>query len=98
MLDDLRDELARACGFEYRDGCWFRKDGEPWPLTQHPFPPGDLTALAAAWPDNWGWARDNGDWQAWCHDRIVDSPVVEDTCDEYADRLRLTLAVLKAQP
>lgn len=67
--------------------------------SMHPFPPNDLTTLAAAWPDGWSWSRHNGLW--WSTSPPGDlsvGPTIMDTDTEYEDRLRLTVAVLESMP
>lgn len=98
-LTDLRDELAGLCGWHVPDSAdpYWEKGGRVEHRSFHPFPDGSIDALAAVWPEGWAWERTQGTWRFW---RVgVDGAGwgdVLDTGDEYADRLRLTLAVLKA--
>lgn len=95
----LRDELAMLCGWEwYADdelagnGHWWRGPDH----CKHPFPPNDLNALAGAWPEGWYWCRVGSEWSAVSFTGAKGAVVeVPDTGDEYADRLRLTVAVLR---
>jgi hypothetical protein len=95
-LGELRDRLAELCGWAYDAACedWERGDDVAYP---HPFPPGDLTALAAAWPEGWWWSRleHMRDGVVWLAGQDLVSVRECDTGDEYADRLRLTVAVLE---
>lgn len=97
----LRDELARLKGYEpfyelHGAGTW-NPPGDKSRIVQHPFPDGDLTALAGAWPEGWYWSRVGSEWSAvsftGARGTVVEVP---DTGDEYADRLALTVAVVKA--
>lgn len=65
-LQGLADELATAAGYEYRNWRWCRVDGGPHPFTAHPFPIGDITHIAAAWPEGWDISIDSqgGEWRA----------------------------------
>lgn len=113
MLSELRDRLAGLCGWKYgRCECWLCKnlsdeDASGWVrpsgtgLTgRHPFPAGDLTALAAAWPEGWWCNVDfcpDGSGMPWCvNGGIADSEREYDAPTEYEARLRLTVAVLEA--
>jgi hypothetical protein len=106
----MRDELAMVCGWKWYDpmtikylgrGAWKRGAEERWDKHGHPFLDGDLTALAAVWPEGWqveieGPGRSR--WSAWHagatskegHWKSFHAPT------EYAARLALTLEVLKA--
>lgn len=100
-IDAMRDELARLCGWtrpkrtHELDPVWTCDDGSF--QDDHPFPPGDLTDLAAAWPKGW-WIsveREGGEWCA--RGGIASSEWVYAAPTEYEARLRLTLAALKAE-
>lgn len=98
-----RDRLAELCGW-----VWYPYHGEMYVpgaghwggglwrvrINDHPFEDGDLTALAAAWPEGWFWWRSAAEWLAQAPD--TDFIRVWDTGNEYADRLLLTIAVLEA--
>lgn len=100
--DELRERLAVLCDFVFEDGHWWH-EGRMW--FDHPFPPNDYNALIAAWPEGWVWGRcdcvsitEHGEWYGFREIDAIDYTrlVVPDTGDEYADRLRLTVAVLEA--
>lgn len=102
-IDALRDELAELCG-------WARRDAGGWALNPqgvvaddfdpiHPFEDGDLTALVAAWPEGWRFMIDGEHGQTWAE--AWPSPsgqsFLKVGATEYEARLRLLVAVLKAQ-
>ena len=108
-IDKLRDRLAELCGWvkvaipnqtdRFAPQIW-AKGG--FSTSYHPFPPNDYNALIAAWPEGWEWAKwGDGTWIAQkCYPvEMRRTPLLleeVDTGDEYADRLRLTVAVLEA--
>lgn len=90
--DELRDRLAVLCGWAWHcDVWWHRADGTRY---KHPFPPNDYNALIAAWPEGWVWYKRPAGWYGEAGSASV--YYGPDTGDEYADRLRLTVAVLEA--
>lgn len=101
-IDELRDRLAVLCGWVDHPeipGVWWRREAleanpEAEGVARHPFPPNDYNALIAAWPGSWRWKRLDGAWVCWDEDSRYEE--VPDTGDEFADRLRLTVAVLEA--
>lgn len=107
-LDNLRDELAVACGWKvHAVGYWYNgteylPDGHPkdgklrW---AHPFEYGDLTALAAAWPEGWQIAishHPEGIPRWIVGAGPMRDPIEQGGDTEYEARLRLTIAVRKA--
>jgi hypothetical protein len=99
----MRDELARVCGWHVPDSAdpYWERDGHVQHKDTHPFPDGDLNALAAVWPEGWqieieGPGHETGgEWHAGAtskegHWKSFHAPT------EYAARLALTLEVLKA--
>lgn len=109
--DELRDRLARLKGWSPTyAGCvneWNGPGGEY--MNGHPFPAGDLTALAAAWPEEWGFtlfgANDGKPWMVIAAKKSDGPDGVSIYSDgfnvaaptEYEARLRLTVAVLEAK-
>lgn len=111
-LTPLRDRLAELCGFRkiepQVDGgkVMWERGGVIWCACisenpMHPFPPNNLTALAAAWPKDWGFlvSLGSGGW-------FASASMLNDPCvvtkdiyapSEYEARLRLTVAVMEAQ-
>ena len=107
-LSDLRDRLAGLLGWKMHEvGYWYNgneylSDGTPkngqlrW---EHPV--GDLTALAAAWPEGWDLCvrRFAGGWRVGANLLGNDSSYIQisyfDT--EYEARLQLTIAVLEQE-
>jgi hypothetical protein len=102
--DELRDRLAVLCGWvdhpEIPSVWWRRAALEAHPdaegVARHPFPPNDYNALIAAWPRGWEWERVDYLWLAYGPNPDNYQRAIDDTGDEYADRLRLTVAVLEA--
>lgn len=105
-LTELRDELARVCGYSVCEGIG-RNGEDGWcrpeePMQHHPFPPNDLNALAAVWPSDLFRLRimhlDDG-WVAFADDAGEHggqfARYSQRYPTEYEARLRLTLAVLK---
>lgn len=96
----LRDRLAELCGWHFEEGEWWHEN-HPCQLA-HPFPPNDYNALIAAWPEEWWWVRCccDGNVDEWRAGKNGGFAIVciPDNGDEYADRLRLTIAVLEANP
>lgn len=99
--DELRDKLARLCGWEparVPPGAWEKDIDTPaiWVCGNHPFPDGDLTALAAAWPEGVSISIHSdslsGAWSANCRGGQTDQHPTE-----YAARLALTVAVLEQE-
>lgn len=109
----LRDRLAELCGYRkiepqhplgntvwVRNGIVFIDCNGSRQI--HPFPPNDYNALIAAWPEEWWWVRCccDGNVDEWRAGKNGGFAIVciPDNGDEYADRLRLTIAVLEANP
>jgi hypothetical protein len=96
--DELRDRLAVLCGWTKHPQGWWEsplpKGVSGFCATYHPFPPGDYNALIGAWPEGWCWERHEWVWRGWTGGISLREC---DTGDEYADRLRLTVAVQEAE-
>jgi len=107
----MRDELARVCGWtihsdriiQFGLDCVVKKYSKSDTAASqcHPFPDSDLNALAAVWPDDDPvsvYRRRHGDGWRWsaCADNRSHTINHQDGDTEYAARLALTLAVLKA--
>lgn len=106
-IQELCDKLATLCGWTHETGSWTEREDdrsyiffkERWVRGDevvyfHPFPVGDLTSLAKAWPDGWMWERYQCSWQAKGAPRNEQIGFCyPDTGDEFADRLRLTVTV-----
>lgn len=96
-MTDLRDRLAVLCGYRKltcKAGVsWGERSINSSRVMAHPFPANDLNALAAAWPEGWKWYKRPAGWYGEAGSASV--YYGPDTGDEYADRLRLTVAVLE---
>lgn len=102
-----RDRLAELCGYKrfyalHGGGTWT----PPWDsalIVQHPFPDGDLTALAAVWPEGWAMLLNRhyhqpNFWHAMARCLYNGPPLRAERADaptEYDARLDLTIAVLE---
>lgn len=110
MTTELRDRLAWLCGWKWHDiytvkflgvGAWRHDDGTERVGQQgHPFPPGDLTALAAVWPEDKNlwleycprrrvWIASSGDYRNRSEAFQGDNP--------FNPLIRLTIAVLESE-
>ncbi|MDF1700817.1 MAG: hypothetical protein P1V36_06630 [Planctomycetota bacterium] len=94
-----RDELAELCGYDL--------SGEPYRtgLLDHPFPDGDLTALAAVWPEELylivsnepGVGPPGNPWYAYGENTKTGDEYKHNAPTEYDARLDLTIAVMEAK-
>ena len=104
--DQIRDELARRAGWEFRSAFgnhWWRRvadGGDHEDSDDHPFPP-TLDGAASAMPEGWWWSRyetvaDGGKWCAGPRGGLA-SVCVYDTGDPVHDLYALALACVRAK-
>lgn len=104
MIDnaELRDKLAEMRGYKRQGKWWIPPGCESKPFAHklvHPFPDGDLTTLAAVWPEGWDLHLDatkDRKLLVWANDECDEHQCECFGDTEYDARLRLTVAVYEA--